>query len=200
MPHEIRLAFGSDGRETAIQLTDMPAYVVPTAAPLLRLAATWSRVPFEVSVAGPAVAKIETTVRNPLDHPVTLITGQKKIVLKPGESGTISSEQFVSRSEAATPIDAILDVEGMGRLSQRSGSDRHQSIAGCFLSAVGDVQRVQNRKPRWQGNQKAVPLLTGVERPLPGTINSLSTNTTTYTIAFTVGENRPADAPVGLCC
>jgi hypothetical protein len=102
-------------------LTDTPRYIVPREpTDLLRVAAAWTRVPLEFVKEGPAAVRVETTLRNPLARPITVIQGEKKTTLKPGESAPIVAEASLGRDASPQPVEVAFEVEGLGRLTQRT--------------------------------------------------------------------------------
>jgi hypothetical protein len=104
-----------------VELTDVPKYIVPKEpSDLLRIAAAWTRVPLEIVIQGPTTAKVEAALRNPLGRPIIVIQGERKTTLKPGETTPIMAEAHLGRDVALLSVEVVLEVEGLGRLAQRT--------------------------------------------------------------------------------
>ncbi|HET6249629.1 MAG TPA: hypothetical protein VFE47_18215 [Tepidisphaeraceae bacterium] len=132
--------------EDGLVVSDSPTYYEPRKPnELLQLAAAWTRAPMDVTMAGPCIAHIPTTVRNPLDRPITLYLGKASKVLKPGESTTIAPDIEVGR-EGIVPAMIDLDVEGLGKVWQRSSIIVANPLKVTLLPRTGFSQyaRIEN--------------------------------------------------------
>ena len=121
-----------DAVATGLRVTvgDAPQYLVPDSRNvLLEIAAGWSSAPLEFDVSGPSTPAFDSTIENPLDHPIRIqgrpgggveVEPAQAVTLPPRSLLRLRFSWTAGRGEGPAAVRFEVHLDGMGTLAQQS--------------------------------------------------------------------------------